>query len=72
MRRALTLMGLLALAGCGADVAGTAATAAAAKAEEARQAERMQQEVVERYRQQMDAAQQIEQQRLQEAERGGY
>ncbi|MGQ9686331.1 MAG: hypothetical protein ACUVT2_08515 [Thiobacillaceae bacterium] len=61
----MTLMCLQALAGCGGDDP-------AVKAEEARQAERMQQELVERYQRQMEAAQQIEQQRLKEAERGGY
>ncbi len=71
MRRAWTLLGLLALTGCGAEVAGTAATAAAAKAEEARAAEQMKNDVVERYRQALDAAQQLQQHKLQEAQRGG-
>lgn len=70
VQRSLVLVSMAILAGCGADVAGTATTAAAAKAEEARQAERMRQEVVQRYQQQMDAAQQLQQQKLQEAERG--
>ena len=69
MRRTLILLCLILLTGCGAEVAGTAATAAAAKAEEARHAERMQQEVVERYQREMEAAQQLRQQKLQEAER---
>jgi outer membrane biogenesis lipoprotein LolB len=69
MRRTLTLLYLMLLTGCGAEVAGTAATAAAAKAEEAKAAQRMQQEVVERYQQQMDAAFELERQRIEATER---
>ncbi len=68
MPRFLILLGLLPLTGCGAEVAGTAATAAADKAEEAQEAQRMQQEVVERYQQQMDAALELQQRRLDAAE----
>ncbi len=64
MRR-LTVLLALALTACGAEVAGTAATAAAGRAEEARQAEQAREQV----RQQLDAAAQLQQQRLQEAER---
>jgi hypothetical protein len=59
MSRTWTLLGLLTLTGCGAEVAGTAATAAAAKAEAARAAEQMKDEAVERYQRQMDNAQQL-------------
>jgi hypothetical protein len=59
------LLVLLALGGCGLDVAGSAATTAAASAQEARQARQTEARV----RQQLDDAARLNQQHLDDAER---
>ncbi|MCX7673598.1 MAG: hypothetical protein N2Z63_08385 [Thiobacillaceae bacterium] len=55
MRAIVFLLSVCLMAGCGAEVGTAAATAAQVKAQEARAAERLEQEVAERYRQQMEA-----------------
>ena len=64
MRRLFILTLLLVLAGCGAEVVGTAAVVGAAKVKEAEQAQKQQEQV----RQRLDAAVEIERQRLKAAE----
>ena len=66
MRRLGMLVLVLGLAGCGAEVAGTAATVGALKAKEAQEA-RKQQELV---RQRLDAAAELDRQRLKAAAAG--
>lgn len=51
---------ILGLAGCGAEVAGTAATVGALKAKEAQEAQKQQEQV----KQRLDAAAELERQRL--------
>lgn len=58
---------VLGLAGCGAEVAGTAATVGTLKAKEAQEAQK-QQELV---KQRLDAAAELERQRLQKATADG-
>lgn len=60
MRRAFLLALVLVLAGCGAEVAGTAAVVGAAKVKEAEQVQKQQEQV----RQRLDAAADLERQRL--------
>lgn len=64
MRRLFILTLLLVLAGCGAEVAGTAAVVGAAKVKEVEQAQKQQEQV----RQRLDAAAELERQRLKAAE----
>lgn len=54
---------LMLLSGCGVETAGTAAVEASLRAQEAEQAKHLQQDV----QRQLDAAQQLQQQRLDEA-----
>lgn len=65
MPRTLIVLLAAALAGCGADVAGTAATAGAARVEEARQARQNQ----ERFEQRLDTALQAGQRQREAADR---
>lgn len=65
MRRWMAMAWLVLMSGCGAETAGTAALQASLKAQEAEQARQMQQDV----RRQMEAARQLQQQRLEEAAR---
>ena len=64
MPRCSCLVVLLALAGCGAEVAGTAAVGASAQIEAARQAEDMKANI----QTQLDAAAQLEKQKMEQAE----
>ncbi len=64
MRRLFILALLLVLAGCGAEVAGTAAVVGAAKVKEAEQAQKQQEQI----RQRLDAAAELERQRLKAVE----
>ena len=64
MHRHLSAILVVALAGCGVEVAGTAATVGAARVEEARQV----QQDKERFEQRLDAAMQAAQQQHQAAE----
>ena len=64
MRRLFILTLLLVLAGCGAEVAGTAAVVGVAKVKEAEQAQKQQEQV----RQRLDAAADLERQRLKAAD----
>lgn len=64
MRRLFILALLLALTGCGVEVAGTAAVVGAAKVKEVEQAQKQQEQV----RQRLDAAAELERQRLKAAE----
>ena len=63
MIRYLSLVVLLALAGCGAEVVGTAAVGASTQIDAARQAEEMKANI----QTQLDAAAQIEKQKLEQA-----
>jgi len=60
-----TMLALLLLAGCGVEVAGTAATGAAAKAKEAEEAKK----TMEKYQQDLNAAQQAQLKGVDEAEK---
>lgn len=64
MFRSLLLVSLLFLAGCGAETAGTAAVGAQTRVEEVRQAEELKADVQRR----LDAAAELEKQRLDQAE----
>ena len=59
MRRAFLLALVLALAGCGVEVAGTAAIVGAAKVKEAQEAQKQQEQV----RQRLEAAAELDRQR---------
>lgn len=65
MSKYLIMIVLLVLAGCGIEVAGTAATGAAAKAKEAEEAKK----TMEQYQQNLNAAQQTQQQTVDQAEK---
>jgi hypothetical protein len=65
MHRPLIVLLALALAGCGAEVAGTAATVGAARVEEAKQA----QQTREQFEQRLDASMQAARQQREAAER---
>ncbi|MDO8930962.1 MAG: hypothetical protein Q7U97_01080 [Rhodocyclaceae bacterium] len=64
MNKSIAILLTLALAGCGAETAGTAATVAALKAKEIRQGEETQKQVVE----QLDAANRLADQRRKDAD----
>lgn len=64
MTRSIPLIALLLLAGCGAEVAGTAAVGAQTQIDQARQAQETKDQVL----QQLDAAAQLEKQKLEQAE----
>lgn len=64
MRRVLVLALVLGVSGCGAEVAGTAAVVGTVKVKEAEQAQKQQEQV----RQRLDAAAELERQRLKAAE----
>lgn len=68
MSRLFVLPLIAALAGCGVESLETAAVAAKAKEQEVRAAQQMQEDM----QKQLDAAAQVEQQRLNEAEKSGY
>jgi hypothetical protein len=64
MIRSITVLLVLLLAGCGAEVAGTAAVGAKTQIDQARQA----QETKANVQHQLDAAAQLEKQKLEQAE----
>ncbi len=66
MPRNLFLVAIVFLAGCGAETAGTAAVGAAAQADAARQAGELKADIQSR----LDAAAELEKQRLERAEAG--
>jgi hypothetical protein len=66
MTRSIPLIAVLLLAGCGVEVAATAAVAAKTQVDAARQAEETQANI----QKQLDAAAQIEKQKLEQAEAG--
>ena len=64
MQRLFIPILLLVLAGCGAEVAGTAAVVGAAKVKEAQEAQKQKEQIQQR----LDAAAELERQRLKAAE----
>lgn len=66
MTRSIPLIAVLLLAGCGVEVAGTAAVGAKTQVDAARQVEETQANI----QKQLDAAAQIEKQKLEQAEAG--
>lgn len=64
MRRVLVLALVVGVSGCGAEVTGTAAVVGAAKVKEAEQAQKQQEQI----KQRLDAAAELERQRLKAAE----
>jgi len=65
MHRMMTIVLMLLLSGCGADVVGAAATGAASKAQEIKQAQKTEDMV----KQRLDQANKDEQKRLEEADK---
>jgi hypothetical protein len=70
MTRYLPLATLLVLSACGAETVGTAAVGASSQIEAARQAKETQANIQNQFQTQLEAASQLERQKLEQAEAG--